>query len=563
MKVWKIHQKISSASAEKRRQLIINWLLKERGLTTLEKQKQFLQPPLPTKLAAKELEFDAKNLRRAIDRVVLAIKSQEPIIVYGDYDADGICATAILWETLHQLGAKALPFLPHRLKHGYGLSVAGLKDALKEISAKPLVITVDNGIVAHEAVDYANQEGIDVVITDHHVAAKSLPKAHSFVHTTKLAGSGVAWFFAQAIAKRLKKPIPDTLELAAIGSVADMVPLLGANRNLVKHGLESLKHTTRIGLKHLFQEAQVDPKIIDTYQINYIVAPRLNAMGRLGHALDSLRLLCTTNFTRARELATTLGVTNRDRQLLTEEQLLHAQNLAKKQLATHKVLVVAHESYHEGVIGLIAGKLTEIYWRPAIVLSLNGLTAKASARSIPGYDIIAALRQFNDLFVNVGGHPMAAGFTIEARKIATLTKKLQGHARKILTWDMLQRTLNIDCEINLADITQTLHHELTQFEPFGMDNQRPVFATKNVTVLDSRAVGSDKSHLKLTISQGKDIFPAIGFRLGEYAAKLSATGGSAVRGGKPHASVDLAYTLDLNQWNGKKELQLKIKDIQA
>lgn len=548
MKVWKIHKIISEKSPSTRRDSILKTILKSRGLKTSNQIKTFLEPPHPSQLTPKAVGINLTHLKKAIARIKKAIKKKELIIVYGDYDADGVCATAILWETLHRLGANALPFIPHRQKHGYGISKKGLDDITED--HQPLIITVDNGIVAHQAINYAKNKGLDVIISDHHVAAKTLPKAHSIIHTTKLAGTGVAWIFAQEIAKSLKKSPSSNLDLAAIGTVADMVPLLSANRAIVKHGIKKLSSPKRIGLAQLFKEAGVDSGNISTYEINFVIAPRLNAMGRLGHALDSLRLLCTTSQSRASKLAISMSQTNRTRQDLTQDQLLHAKNIASTLVEKEKILIVGHESYHEGVIGLIAGRLTETYWRPSIVLSLGKKTSKASARSIPGFNIIEALRETSDLLVDVGGHPMAAGFTIENDKIDKLTEKLQTLAQKTITDKHLQKTLNIDCQINLADIDKHLFNEISRFEPFGKANPQPIFSSKSVAVIEARAVGAKNNHLKLTVSQNGQQLGGIGFWLGESAAKLNSGD-----------SIDLAYTIDENEWNGKTELQLKIKDL--
>ena len=552
MKVWKIHKIIGENNQQKRQDSIIKSLLKNRGLTTKNQIEKFLHPPHPQDLKPKDLSFNQTELTKGVKQIKQAIKKKQSIIVYGDYDADGICATAILWETLHHLGAQALPFIPERLKHGYGISKKGLDELTKNYAShpKPLIITVDNGIVAHTAVKYARQKGFDVIISDHHVASNTLPKANAIIHTTKLSGSGVAWVLSQAIAKSLHKSPPDNLELAAIGSLADMVPLLQANRSIVKHGLKKLSQTKRIGLLQLFKDARIEPQKISTYEINFMITPRLNAMGRLGHALDSLRLLCTKSQARASKLAQILSSTNRDRQQLTEDQLLHALDLVRKSNREEKIIIVGHSDYHEGVIGLIAGRLMERYWRPTIVLSHGKTTSKASARSIPGFNIIETLRQASDLLVDVGGHPMAAGFTVENKKIDQLTKKLQKIAHQKITDKLLKKTLDIDCEIKLADINWQLYRNLAQFEPFGIANPQPVFTSRKVEVTEARAVGQERKHLKLSVREGKSVLPGIGFGLGKLAPKISAG-----------SQVDLAYLIDENNWNGRKELQLKIKDL--
>ena len=542
MKTWKIH---------KRKQDIISSLLASRKLKTPAAIAEFLHPHPPQTITPKQLGINKSQVDKIITRVHQAIAKKQPIVVYGDYDADGICATAVLWESLYQLTPHVLPFIPHRQKHGYGLSIKGIDEIIgslkpSALSLKPLIITVDNGIVAHKAVEYANKKGIDVIITDHHVPMKSLPPAFAIFHSTKLAGAGVAWVLSQLI-----NPV-ENLELATIGSVADMVPLLELNRSLVKFGLEKLASTNRAGLKALFEAANLDTvnNTLGTYEINFVIAPRLNAMGRIGHALDSLRLLCTKSASKASDLAQIVSLTNDDRKQLTEDQLIHAKTIIGE--TTHqKILVVSDPSYHEGVIGLIAGKLVEAYWRPTIVVSTgeNG-TSKASARSIPGFNIIEALRAMSHHLVDVGGHPMAAGFTIETTKIAAFTKDLQILANKQITASLLEQSLDIDCEINLSEITWDLYHDLEKFAPFGIGNPRPVFATKNVQVVAAKGVGQEQKHLKLSVQQNGTTVSGIGFNLGHHMESLS-TG----------THLDLAYTIDSNTYNGNTSLQLKLIDL--
>ncbi len=559
MNTWKIH---------KRKTDIISTVLKNRSLNNPQKIDEFLHPKSPQEITLQQLGIPQTQVNKILNRIKTAIKANQPIVVYGDYDADGICATATLWETLYQLTKHVIPFIPHRQTHGYGLSIKGIDEILSShkppriaeqsslrgkqaTSHKLLIITVDNGIVAHKAVEYANKQGIDVIITDHHVPSKTTPPALAIFHSTQLAGAGVAWCLSQIISHEFNRPSVENLELATIGSVADMVPLQGLNRSLVKHGLQKLANSQRIGLQALFQAASLNISAhpVGTYEINFVIAPRLNAMGRIGHALDSLRLLCTKNAKKAQELAQSVSTMNEDRKQLTEDQLLHAKEIIGE-TTDSKILIVSHESYHEGVIGLIAGKLVETYWRPAIVLSLGESISKASARSIPGFNIIKALRAMSHHLVDAGGHPMAAGFTIETSKITAFTAELQQLAEQQITDDLLQKSLDIDCEISLDEITWQLYDQLEQLAPFGIGNSRPVFATKNAEVIEARGVGQDKKHLKLAVRQNGNTFSGIGFNLGDHAPKLT-TGDHA----------DIAYTIDKNEWNGNSELQLKITDL--
>lgn len=514
---------------------ILTHLIKSRGID--------LNPPIAL--------ITPIILTPVITRIQKAIKGKESIVVYADYDADGICAGAIMWETLWKLGARVMPYIPHRVEEGYGLSDKGI-DAVREQFDPKLIITVDHGITAWEKVEYAKSLGIEVIVTDHHVKPKKLPDC-LMVHTTETSGSGVSWL----VAKALSEEAP--LELAAIGTIADLLPLTGLNRSIVKHGLDIMRKTKRIGLKALITESGITD--IDTYAVSHMLAPRLNAMGRLEHAIDALRLLCTKDELKAKLLAQKLGITNKERQKITEETFLQAHSSLRSLSApnTPNLIFLSDPSYNPGVIGLVAGRLVEEFFRPAIVLSIADGFAKASARSIPGFNIVEAIRTCSDLLVDVGGHPMAAGFTVEVKNLEKLQKKLETLAEKELTSEKLVRVLKIDAEISFDIVTEKLWKELQALQPFGFGNPEPVFATRGVEVVETRLVGKEGKHLKLRVrlpnSPSSHISPitpldCIGFSLGHLYGQL-----------QPGAFVDLAYTIDMNEWNGRRTLQLKVKDI--
>lgn len=520
---------------------IIALLLANRGLTFKKDIEEFLHPPDPYSMKPQDVDVETGALKKVIRRIQTAVQKKESVVVYADYDADGITAGAIMWETLYGLGARVMPYIPHRAEEGYGLSTKGI-DAVREQFDPMLIITVDHGITAKEKIAYAKKLGIDVIVTDHHVKPKSLPNC-IIVHTTKLSGAGVAWFVAKELAR------PDPVELAAIGTIADMVPLVGANRSIVKFGLEALNKTKRVGLEALMSDAGLTKGLLKTYDVSHMIAPRLNAMGRIEHALDALRLLCTKKEEKARFLAQKLGLTNRERQKLTEETTLHArgQALSDQGLTpVGKLIFIAHESYNQGVIGLVAGKLVEEFYRPAIVVAIGDGFSKASARSISGFNIVETIRKCSDILVDVGGHPMAAGFTVETKNIEKLKKRLEEIADRELDSEKLTRVLKIDAEISLDGITESLWKKIQDFAPFGFGNPEPVFATRGVTIEDARLVGKDGKHLKLRIGN----FNAIAFHLGNLYGQL-----------KPDKLVDIAYTINLDTWNGNKRLQLKIKDV--
>lgn len=558
MRKWEIQFKgkdIAGLSSD----AIIDILLKNRGIETKEEKHTFLQPQL-TDVTMDSVTIDKKHLQKALSRIQQAIEKKEQIVIFGDYDVDGICGSAILWETLHNIGAKALPYIPHRIDEGYGLSKKGIENITTQIKDIKLIVTVDNGIVAVDAVDFANKQGIDVIITDHHVKGEKAPKAHALVHTTKLCGTGVAYLLSQELKTlytgKSYDPVKDThnhLELVALATIADLVPLTGANRTFTKYGLEMICNTKRLGLLELFKEAALDGTNITSYHVGHIIAPRLNAMGRLEYAMDSLRLLCTTNPKRALDLAMQLGTTNKQRQQITIETVQHAlAGYEGMEGAMKKLLFVADASYQPGVIGLVAGKLVETYYRPAIVLSIGEEYSKASARSIAGFNIIDFIRSASHLLVDAGGHPMAAGFTVETAKLPLLQETLEQKIEEALSDDLLTRTLRVDMELPVAAVSATLHQDLSKLAPFGMGNPEPVFVSHDVIIDDVRIIGKEGKHLKLRL-HGENLsttLEAVAFGMGQRVKEL-----------KIGNKISIVYTIDINEWNGMKKLQLKIKDI--
>jgi single-stranded-DNA-specific exonuclease len=547
--IWKIKHTLTNKSPLKRRQEIITTILKARGLTTKPAQQEFLNPIHPKNLTPKSVAISQSQLTKALKRIQTAIKNQDSIYIYGDYDADGVCATAVLWETLHQLGAQVMPYLPPRDDKTRGLSQQGIDAIIKLNSGPPqLIITVDNGISSFKPTLYAKKHKIDVIITDHHQPKHknkklTYPKALAIVHSTQLAGVGVAWFLAKEISSKLP-----SLSLTSLGTIADMIPLIAANRSLVKFGLKKLQQTKRPGLQALAKSANISLKDLQTYQVSFSLAPRLNAMGRLEHALDALRLLCTPNSERAKQLAQTLEKTNQLRQSKTMEMFFHAKNIYLKQKSKTDLIFVTDKSFHEGIVGLVASRLSEKFNKPAIVVAQGKSHSKASGRSIPGFNLIKTIRSLESLLLEHGGHPLAAGFTAENQNLPKIKQKLEKLATQALKTKDLQPTLDIDCQIELADINWKLYNQLEKFRPFGFANPNPIFATKQATLTNFRPVGQDQKHLKLKIED----FDAIAFNFGHLADQLI-----------PGQPIDIAYTLDKNVWNNQKVLQLKIRDFQS
>ncbi len=529
---------------------VISTLLKNRSIETKKDREEFFDPTDPMKISLKSLGINEPEVKKAISRIKKAGKNKEKVIVYGDYDADGICATAILWETLYSVGLNVLPYIPERFSEGYGLNIESIKRLKSEDPNLRLIITVDHGIVADKKVDFARELGIDVIITDHHEPGNIKPKALSTIHTIKISGSGVAWVLSREILRNIRHTtynIQQSLELAAIGTIADQLPLIGPNRSIARYGLEKLNKTKRPGLLSLFEGAGIKNEI-GPYEVGFLIAPRINSMGRLEHAVESLRLLCTRDKSKAGKLARHMNSTNSDRQRIVDEVVTHALSLSKGEVPN--VIVLAHETYHEGVIGLAAARLVEEFYRPAIVLSKKGKISKASARSVSGFNIIEAIRQLEDLYIEGGGHPMAAGFSIETSKIGEFGKRINKIAKGLLTEEILSRKLRVDLELDFSVLTWDLYKKLETFEPTGLGNPSPTFAAKRVEVLDAKTVGQEAKHLKLKLRQDGYIFDAIYFGGGEIYSKLT-----------PDTKIDVAYQLEDNTWNGHKSLQLKIKDV--
>lgn len=527
---------------------IFDVLLQNRGLKTKKEIDSFLNPKL-SDLKIEKTGVDKLQVNKTIKRIKVAIDQKEKIIIFGDYDADGICGSAILWESISSLGGNVLPYIPSRIEEGYGISKKGILNILKKYPDTKLIITVDNGIVANEAVDFANDKNIDVIVTDHHTASSKIPKAFSIVHTTKLCGAGVAYMLSEQLAKNKKY---EHLSLAAIATVADLVPLNGLNRIILKFGLEELQNTKRSGLMALIREAGIEKSTIDVFQIGHVLAPRINAMGRIDLAIESLRLLCTKDEKSSIALARKLGLTNKKRQDITFSSFSDAKTkIDNLGLKDKKLIIIGDKSYQPGVVGLIAGKLVEEFYRPSIVLSIGDKYSKASARSVSGFNIIEFIRKASDFLVDAGGHPMAAGFTVETSRIKKLSEKLEELSKKSISEKLLQRSIKIDTEIFIKNINEDFYKDLLRLAPFGVGNPQPVFLTKNLLVSEMKIVGKDGGHLSLRlVSPENKPVDAIGFNLSDKV--------SEVRIGD---RIDIVYALDREVWREVARFKLKLRDI--
>lgn len=475
-----------------------------------DQRDTFFDVPHPHQLSADQHGIEPDALTTAQNRLESAISSQENVLIFGDYDCDGITATAILWEALKQRGLVARPFLPHREKHGYGISVLALEEIWQSYQPD-LVITVDNGIVAHEAIAWLRHKGVDVILTDHHAAAETLPDATVILHSTRLCGASVSWFLADAID-------PDhadkRLDLAVLGTFADQVPLLGANRSFAFHGLEALRTTRRLSLLSLASSAGVDLRQATADTIHFALAPRINALGRIGDPMDALRALVSQNPQRMTQLIHHMETTNRQRQQLVREAVTTLDD-SESDLPLNIVV----GDFHEGIIGLIAGRLTEQTAQPSIVFSIHGDTAKASVRSPESVDIIAWLRQLEDRipFLSLGGHAQAAGFSVPAESLETSLSVLREQAAATLVDTNFEPNMRVLGPLHPQLLSVEALTTIEAFGPFGAHHESPLFALHDVNVQQHRPVGKNKSHwqLKFRVGDVGSTHQAIFFRAAE------------------------------------------------
>jgi len=531
---------------------LIAQLLYNRGITEPTQLEPFLS-------ADKRLAGDPSRLpdiEPAVARIYRALLSGETIAIYGDFDADGITGTAILVNGLSRLGGKTVPYIPHRLTEGYGLNVTALENLHKQ--GISLVITVDCGITALAEVKRAKRLGLDIVITDHHSPLPEMPPAIATINPkradssygfSELTGAGVALKLLQALFHNLgKEEQPEELmDLAALGTVADMAPLAGENRYLVKEGLKLMNTAPRLGLREIILQAGLTPGRLNTESISWAIAPRLNAAGRLAHAMTSYKLLMTESPQEARDLAIWLEEKNTERQKLTTKVLA----IAREQIVAQGItplLVAADKDYPLGIAGLIAGRLAEEFYRPAIVVRTGETVSSGSGRSIPEFNIIKALTQCRNLLSHFGGHSQAAGFTLPTPNLPQLQESLARMATEQLAGADLRPQLDIDAEVTLPDLSGDTFNSMQRLAPFGRGNPSPTFLSQRTEVVDCRTMGNGAEHLRLKLKQGGTVWDGVGFRLGSYLADIS-------------PQLDIVYNLEIDRWGGKERLRLNIVDF--
>lgn len=530
---------------------LLQLLLKNRHINP-DNIDEFLKPTNPSSLPVSKFGLNQKTLDKAIKIIKDNIKNKKNILIYGDYDVDGITATAILWQVLYNQCAQVIPFVPDRENDGYGVRSKSFFEFQQQKNIKfDLLITVDNGIVANKELQKIIDSGVQVIVVDHHVADQKLPSSVISVHSTKVSGSVLSWILAKQFDKNAD------LGLAALGAVADCLPLNDINRNIVFHGLQSLRLNPNCGLKKLIQISGIKQDSISTYDLGFVLGPRINAVGRLANPTDALRLLCCSSPTQASKYSQILDSFNKDRQTLQQESITLAKNIIPKN-NKDKLIFVADKSFHPGIIGLISGRITEEFYLPSIIISINGETAKGSCRSIKELNIIESLRQAKKYLLELGGHAGAAGFSIETKNISKFQKAITKIINNNLKDIKLKRDTFFDAEMKLSAVTIKNCKLVQKLEPFGIENPEPIFLFKNIKIIQKRLLGQNQEHLKLKVDDPEtkskeNIFAgidAIAFKKGELDKHM-----------KVGDLISFTARLNLNIWNGNTSPQLVIKDI--
>jgi single-stranded-DNA-specific exonuclease len=540
---------------------LVATLLYQRGFRDPAAIQGFLAPDYRRSMHD---PFLLKGMAAAADRIVAAIQAGESIAVYGDFDTDGVTAVALLMQAITAMGGDIQPYIPHRVREGYGLNTEAI-DALVAAGVR-LLITVDCGISNAAEVAYAATRGVDVIVTDHHTPPETLPEAHAVVNPRQpgceypykhLVGVGIAYKLVQALVRRgLRVALRgrELLDVVALGTVADMGPLTGENRVLVKAGLESLNETRRPGLRALMDAAGLVAGGIKSADIGFGLAPRLNAAGRLDDAVRAYQLLLADDTAAALAIAADLSQANRRRQDLTKE-LQQAARAGAEALGKleNPVVFLADPAFQAGLVGLVASRLVDELARPVVLVERGEHTSRGSARSIPGFNIVEALAASAELLVRYGGHAAAAGFTVRTSDLAELEQRLLAHAATHLPAEALTPALEIDAVVPLDTATWELYQQLEALQPFGQANPQPVLMSERVRVIGAWPRGSEGRHLKLRLDAGNGTaMEAIAFKLGHLAPHFQRA-----------RAIDLAYTLDRNEWNGNTTLQLNVKDFRS
>jgi single-stranded-DNA-specific exonuclease len=533
---------------------LITQILYNRGITGQSELETFLSPDESLSGSPDLLS----GMHQAVARIYRALLSGEKIAVYGDFDADGITATVLLVSGLSILNCEATPYIPHRMTEGYGLKTAALESLQKQ--GISLVITVDCGITAVSEVKKAQKKGLDIIVTDHHIPSEEVPEAVAVIDPKlpgsdypfgELAGVGVALKLLQALFLSLgkKEQLGELMDLVAVGTVADMVPLLGENRYLVKQGLEKLNSSPRLGISEMIAQSGLTAGKLSSDSVSWVIAPLINAAGRMEHAMGSYKLLMTDSPDEARSLAEWLGKKNAERQKLTTKMLEKAREKVADQ-PDAPVLIAADYSFSAGIMGLVAGRLSEEYYRPVIVVRLGDRISGGSCRSIPEFDITGALGRCSHLLTNYGGHAGAAGLGIRTVNLPRFREEFTELAAKELEGVDLRPKIDIDAEVSLGDLAGDTYSTIQKMAPFGQGNPAPVFLSRGVRVVECRTMGNGEDHLRMKLQQGGTLWDAVAFNLGKYIDEMA-------------SNIDIIYSLEMDTWQGNERLRLNIEDFQA
>jgi single-stranded-DNA-specific exonuclease len=528
---------------------IIAQLLVQRGVDSPEKVRSFFH----SSLQDQNDPFLMDGMETAVNRVFRALERSEKVLIYGDYDVDGTTGAALLYMFFRKLGADVDFYLPDRLKEGYGISTIGVEFA--EANGFTLLVSVDCGVSAAKEISLASSKGIDTIICDHH-EVELCPDAIAVLDPIKpgcnypfkfLSGCGVAYKFAKAVSAKLgKEHLPDEyIDLVAIAAAADVVPLVGENRIFVRAGFEAIASHPRAGIKALFQSSHVNHARLTTGQVSFNIAPRINAVGRLGDARRAVELLITDNEDIAEEFAQVLEEENSHRRTLDEHTFNEARDLVARMPPSNS-LVLHKDSWHPGVLGIVASRIVEAFYKPTLMLTTVDGVVRGSARSVVGYDIFGAIRECSDLLLQFGGHKFAAGLALAPENLEKFSEMFEQVVSRTITEEMKTPVITVDADLDFAEVTGDFMKTLKMFEPFGPHNTKPIFRTLDVHLSDSRIVGN--SHLKMKLKAGGIAFDAIKFKNGETTIK-------------PGTRLDVIYSVDENHYAGNVYYQLHLKDF--
>jgi len=530
-------------------------ILRNRGYDTTERIEQYFTPSL----SYLHDPFSITDIEKAIDRILKALHDREKISVHGDYDTDGITGTALVVNNLKKLGIDVEYYIPHRLIEGYGLSMSGIERAIKNKCT--VIITVDCGITAAREITYAQKRGVDVIVCDHHQPKATLPEGFALVNPKipgcsypfkELAGVGVAFKMLQALCEKLKIPREEMykeLDLVALGSVVDIVPLIGENRILVKYGLKKITQSEKVGFQALLEETGLKG-VLTSYHLGFIIGPRINACGRLRDAKEALELFLTEDKTEAAKLARALSDDNAVRREIEETMYLEAKLLIEKTGSDKdRVIVLGKETWHEGVVGIVASRISRDYYKPTVLFALKKDTAKGSARSIEGFNIVEAFDACDEVLTEYGGHSQAAGLEMRREQLSELQRRINEYAEKFDDTTFTKKNI-YDIKLNLDEITNEVVYFLKFFEPTGTANPTPVFLGQNFEVVGvPRVVGN--SHLKFSLRHNNKVFDAIAFGQAENILDIEV--------GKTR--IDCLYSVSEDSFTGKKKVVLKVRDM--